>query len=108
LKIGKARGGEAVILVENIRSYYDILQRNTSLAPTPAAAEGLKKLVIEIEERRKAYAKKMAAKAIWRKLRPTGDEPLRLPTIEASDKNWSEKARREGGLAGQRAISAAG
>jgi membrane-bound lytic murein transglycosylase F len=30
LKIGKARGGEAVILVENIRSYYDILQRNTS------------------------------------------------------------------------------
>ena len=57
LKIGKARGGEAVILVENIRSYYDILHRNTSpLAPTPAAAEGLKKLVIEIEERRNLFA----------------------------------------------------
>jgi membrane-bound lytic murein transglycosylase F len=90
LKIGKARGGEAVILVENIRSYYDILQRNTSpLAPTPATAEGLKKLVIEIEERRKAYAKKMAAaKAIAAEAPADGEEkPLRLPTIEASDKN---------------------
>lgn len=28
LKAGKARGGEAVILVENIRAYYDILVRN--------------------------------------------------------------------------------
>ena len=28
LKSGRARGGEAVILVENIRSYYDILLRN--------------------------------------------------------------------------------
>ena len=28
LKAGRARGGEAVILVENIRSYYDILVRN--------------------------------------------------------------------------------
>jgi membrane-bound lytic murein transglycosylase F len=28
LKSGRARGGEAVILVENIRSYYDILVRN--------------------------------------------------------------------------------
>ncbi|MFN4326497.1 MAG: membrane-bound lytic murein transglycosylase MltF [Azonexus sp.] len=62
LRIGKARGGEAVILVENIRSYYDILQRNASpLAPTPAAAEGLKRLVNEIEARRKEYARKMAA-----------------------------------------------
>ena len=90
MKIGKARGGEAVILVENIRSYYDILQRNTSpLAPTPATAEGLKKLVIEIEERRKAYAKKMAAaKAIAAEAAADGEEkPLRLPTIEASDKN---------------------
>lgn len=90
LKIGKARGGEAVILVENIRSYYDILQRNTPpLAPTPAAAEGLKKLVIEIEERRKAYARKMAAaKAIAAEApAATDDEPLRLPTIETSEKN---------------------
>jgi len=30
LRIGKARGGEAVILVENIRSYYDILLRHES------------------------------------------------------------------------------
>jgi membrane-bound lytic murein transglycosylase F len=87
LKIGKARGGEAVILVENIRSYYDILQRNTSpLAPTPATAEGLKKLVIEIEERRKAYANG-GSQGHRRKPRPTDEEPLRLPTIEASDKN---------------------
>jgi membrane-bound lytic murein transglycosylase F len=28
LKSGRARGGEAVVLVENIRSYYDILVRN--------------------------------------------------------------------------------
>jgi membrane-bound lytic murein transglycosylase F len=27
LKSGRARGGEAVILVENVRTYYDILQR---------------------------------------------------------------------------------
>jgi membrane-bound lytic murein transglycosylase F len=27
LKSGAARGGEAVIMVENIRSYYDILRR---------------------------------------------------------------------------------
>lgn len=33
LKSGRARGGEAVILVENIRSYYDILTRNE--APLP-------------------------------------------------------------------------
>ncbi len=41
LKSGPARGGEAVILVENVRTYYDILkhlepERNT-LLPTPTA-----------------------------------------------------------------------
>ncbi|MCL2525031.1 MAG: membrane-bound lytic murein transglycosylase MltF [Betaproteobacteria bacterium] len=38
LKAGRARGGEAVILVENIRSYYDILRRNdaTAMAEKPA------------------------------------------------------------------------
>src|SRR5574343_324899 len=62
LKTSRARGGEAVILVENIRSYYDILQRNTQpFAPTPRAAEGLKRLVIEVEERRKAYVKRTTA-----------------------------------------------
>ncbi len=88
LKIGKARGGEAVILVENIRSYYDILQRNAApLAPTPAAAEGLKRLVIEIEDRRKAYARKMAAaKAIaGDEAADAGNRPLRLPTIDSSE-----------------------
>jgi len=30
LKSGRARGGEAVFLVENIRSYYDILVRHES------------------------------------------------------------------------------
>lgn len=35
LKAGRARGGEAVILVENIRSYYDILRRNKTV-PTAA------------------------------------------------------------------------
>jgi membrane-bound lytic murein transglycosylase F len=33
LKSGRARGGEAVILVENIRSYYDILVRNEPSKP---------------------------------------------------------------------------
>lgn len=36
LKSGRARGGEAVILVENIRSYYDILLRNESAYQTQA------------------------------------------------------------------------
>ncbi len=39
LKSGRARGGEAVILVENIRSYYDILTRNEP----PQAPFSLKK-----------------------------------------------------------------
>jgi membrane-bound lytic murein transglycosylase F len=33
LKSGRARGGEAVILVENVRMYYDILRRHTTFAP---------------------------------------------------------------------------
>jgi membrane-bound lytic murein transglycosylase F len=36
LKSGRARGGEAVILVENIRSYYDILVHNESAFQTQA------------------------------------------------------------------------
>jgi membrane-bound lytic murein transglycosylase F len=84
LKSGRARGGEAVMLVENIRSYYDILQRNAEpFAPTPSVAEGLKRLVIEIEARRKAYVKRITtAKTISAtgKNEPAGD-PLRLPTI---------------------------
>ena len=34
LKSGRARGGEAVILVENIRSYYDILSRHEPPLPS--------------------------------------------------------------------------
>lgn len=84
LKSGRARGGEAVILVENIRSYYDILLRNAEpFAPTPSAAEGLKRLVIEIEERRKAYTKRIsAAKSISATEKDdSASEKLRLPTI---------------------------
>jgi membrane-bound lytic murein transglycosylase F len=40
LKSGRARGGEAVILVENIRSYYDILARHEAPLPSlPARME---------------------------------------------------------------------
>ena len=36
LKSGPARGGEAVIMVENIRNYYDILSRQEpAWQPTP-------------------------------------------------------------------------
>jgi membrane-bound lytic murein transglycosylase F len=35
LKSGRARGGEAVILVENVRTYYDILARFESTARAP-------------------------------------------------------------------------
>ncbi|WP_434515941.1 membrane-bound lytic murein transglycosylase MltF [Dechloromonas sp. ARDL1] len=89
LKIGKARGGEAVILVENIRSYYDILQRNAPpFGPTPKAAESLKRLVLEVEERRKAYARRMtAAKAVGEPGDDTDNRPPRLPTIEARASN---------------------
>ena len=90
LKIAKARGGEAVILVENIRAYYDILLRNTPpLSPSPAAAESLKRLVTDIEQRRKEYARKMAAaKAIAADSgNDNSNRPLRLPTIEPNDSN---------------------
>ncbi len=44
LKSGRARGGEAVILVENIRSYYDILLRHEParflVAEAPEARRG--------------------------------------------------------------------
>jgi membrane-bound lytic murein transglycosylase F len=80
LKTGRARGGEAVILVENIRSYYDILQRNAQpFAPTPRSAEGLKQLVIEVEERRKAYVKRTAAARSISGLDGTTDPGLKLP-----------------------------
>lgn len=84
VKTGRARGGEAVILVENIRSYYDILLRNASpFAPTPSAAAGLTRLVLEIEERRKAYVKRIAtAKTISAtEQEGMGEATLRLPTI---------------------------
>lgn len=40
IKAGRARGGEAVILVENIRSYYDILQRHQTAWQPPATRLG--------------------------------------------------------------------
>jgi membrane-bound lytic murein transglycosylase F len=85
LKTGRARGGEAVILVENIRSYYDILQRNTSpFAPTPRSAEGLKRLVIEVEERRKAYVRKLASAKVGSSGEASALDTPHLPTIELS------------------------
>jgi membrane-bound lytic murein transglycosylase F len=60
LKTGRARGGEAVILVENIRSYYDILLRNTSpFNPTPAVSESIKRLVAEVDQLQKNYVRKI-------------------------------------------------
>ena len=39
LKSGRARGGEAVIMTENIRSFYDILMRREAPLPSdPLAA----------------------------------------------------------------------
>ena len=37
LKSGAARGGEAVIMTENIRTYYDILRRHEKAASGPQA-----------------------------------------------------------------------
>jgi membrane-bound lytic murein transglycosylase F len=37
LKSGAARGGEAVIMTENIRTYYDILRRQEKAAVSPQA-----------------------------------------------------------------------
>ncbi|MBL8404446.1 MAG: hypothetical protein JNL16_07880, partial [Dechloromonas sp.] len=84
-----ARGGEAVILVENIRSYYDILLRNAPpFGPTPKTAESLKRLVQEVEERRKSYTRRMAAaKVIGEPDDDTENRPPRLPTINASASN---------------------
>ncbi len=46
LKSGRARGGEAVIMVENIRSYYDILQRNEpAYRPVPALGENMSGMI---------------------------------------------------------------
>lgn len=53
VKSGRARGGEAVILVENIRSYYDILVRNE---PT------LKKIVEKKSAEKKSAEKKSIRK----------------------------------------------
>ena len=42
MKSGRARGGEAVLLVENIRAYYDILARHEpSYQPLSARMEGM-------------------------------------------------------------------
>ena len=43
LKSGRARGGEAVILVENIRSYYDILVRHE--LPARPVAPGVERMI---------------------------------------------------------------
>ncbi len=61
VKAGRARGGEAVILVDNIRSYYDILLRNTApLQPSAAVERSLKRVVAEVEELQRRYSRKAA------------------------------------------------
>lgn len=55
LKSGRARGGEAVILVENIRNYYDVLSRFEPVYTPPSLSDGqssIKKM------KRKPQAKK--------------------------------------------------
>jgi membrane-bound lytic murein transglycosylase F len=85
LKINRARGGEAVILVENIRSYYDILMHNaTPFIPNSSAAASIQRLVDEIEQRRKAYVKNVqAAKSISATEQDDAShQSFRLPTID--------------------------
>ena len=83
-KTGRARGGEAVILVENIRSYYNILLRNAPpFAPTSASAASLKRLVLEVEEKRRSYVKRASTARALTQGKPGEDKPgLRLPTID--------------------------
>ena len=45
MKTARARGGEAVLLVENIRSYYDILVRHE--APLPSVTARMKSLIAQ-------------------------------------------------------------
>ena len=86
-KTGRARGGEAVILVENIRSYYNILLRNAApFAPTSASAASLKRLVLEVEEKRRSYVKRASTVRTLAQAKDGDDEPgLRLPTITQSN-----------------------
>ena len=86
-KTGRARGGEAVILVENIRSYYNILLRNAPpFAPTSASAASLKRLVLEVEEKRRSYVKRASTVRALAQAKDGDDEPgLRLPTITQSN-----------------------
>ena len=59
VKSGRARGGEAVILVDNIRSYYDILLRNAPpLSAGTASTKSLKRLVAEVTELQRRYVRK--------------------------------------------------
>jgi membrane-bound lytic murein transglycosylase F len=83
-KTARARGGEAVILVENIRSYYDILLHHTpAFRPTAAASESIKRIIAEVDLRRKAYVRQIAvARSIGSDDAGETYEPaLRLPTI---------------------------
>ena len=85
-KTARARGGEAVILVENIRGYYDILLRNApAFKPTAAASENIKRLIAEVDQRRKAYVRQVAvAHSIGSDETSDSNEvTLRLPTIDA-------------------------
>jgi membrane-bound lytic murein transglycosylase F len=59
LKSGRARGGEAVILVENIRNYYDVLSRFEPVYTPPSLGDG------------KSGVKKMKRKPLPKKAKPS-------------------------------------
>ena len=82
LKTGPIRGGEAVILVENIRSYYNILLYNTpTFDPSPAVKTSLQRLVAEVDQLRKNYVSKPKMPTMLSMAGDTEETP-RLPMIE--------------------------
>ena len=85
LKSGRARGGEAVILVENIRSYYDILVRHEP--PYQPSARKMEEML----RRANAYTNlkpKLRVQQAATELSLRQDEPLgetKLPEIEHTE-----------------------
>jgi membrane-bound lytic murein transglycosylase F len=65
LKSGAARGGEAVIMVENIRSYYDILSRFEPAYASPYAAQSALIFSMPPIEERNAEGTEMLPSSFW-------------------------------------------
>jgi membrane-bound lytic murein transglycosylase F len=64
LKSGRGRGGEAVIMVENIRNFYNVLSRFEALPAPPAQAAGVN-LSSPPSQGLKASGKLMVPSAFW-------------------------------------------